>query len=158
VLAGAVVLAAKGQSIAGEDTAIAELRAFIAVPVKARFEAALAARDSRFLGVYGYTLEVPGVPQAEADRISKNGVLGIPGTSDALVSEEHGALNERAREYAVEYNTLLLRHLSRGVRRGTPPNKRLQLTSHSAFQSIRGTVWHRTQALRTSRGGAVARS
>jgi hypothetical protein len=34
----------------------------------------------------------------------------------------------------------------------------LQLPSHSAFQSIRDTVWHLTWALRTSRGGAVARS
>jgi hypothetical protein len=24
------------------------------------------------------------------------------------------------------------------------PNKALQLTSHSAFQSVRGRVWHRT--------------
>ena len=39
-----------------------------------------------------------------------------------------------------------------------PPNKALQLTSHSAFQSACGRVWHRTWALRASRGGAVARS
>ena len=28
------------------------------------------------------------------------------------------------------------------VRRGPQPNKRLQLTSHSAFQSTSGRVWH----------------
>ena len=39
-----------------------------------------------------------------------------------------------------------------------PPDKALQLASHSAFQSVHGTVWHGTQALRPSRGGAVARS
>ena len=39
-----------------------------------------------------------------------------------------------------------------------PPNKALQLTSHSVLRSCRGTVWRRTLALRSSRGGAVARS
>jgi hypothetical protein len=112
LLASAVILAVTGELLASEDTAVGDLRAFISVPVKARLKAALAARDSRFLGVYGYTLEVPGVPQSEAPRISANGVLGIPGTSDALVSEEHGALNERARDYAEQYNALLLRHLT----------------------------------------------
>ena len=38
------------------------------------------------------------------------------------------------------------------------PNKALQLTSYSAFQSVHGTVWRRTQALGAGRGGAVARS
>jgi hypothetical protein len=33
----------------------------------------------------------------------------------------------------------------------SPPNKALQRTGHSAFQSIHGTIWHRTQALRAAR-------
>jgi plasmid stabilization system protein ParE len=36
-----------------------------------------------------------------------------------------------------------------------PPNK---LPIHSVFQLVRGTVWRRTLVLRSSRGGAVARS
>jgi hypothetical protein len=36
--------------------------------------------------------------------------------------------------------------------------KALQLTSHSAFQTNRGRVWHRTLALQAGHGGAVARS
>jgi hypothetical protein len=111
LLAGAVLLAAGGELLASEDDPVAELRAFIAVPVKDRLESALEAGDLRFLGVYGYALEVPGVSNSETDRISKNGVLPIPGTSDALVSEEHGALNDEAREYAAQYNGLLLGHV-----------------------------------------------
>lgn len=47
---------------------------------------------------------------------------------------------------------------ARGGSPDAPPNKALQLTSHSAFQSVRGTVWRRTLGLRSGRGGAVARS
>jgi hypothetical protein len=39
-----------------------------------------------------------------------------------------------------------------------PPNKALQLTSHSVLRSRRGTVWRRTLALRSGRTGALARS
>ncbi len=114
IVAGAVAFAVPAKPLrANDDSAVAELRSFISVPVDARLDAALAARDHRFLGVYGYALEVPGVPQSESARISSNGVLAIPGTSDALVSEEHGGLNERARAYAAEYNTLLLGRLKR---------------------------------------------
>jgi hypothetical protein len=112
LLAGAVLLAAGGELLASDDDAVAELRAFIAVPVNHRLESALAKGDVRFLGVYGYALEVPGVPKSETDRISTNGVLPIPGTSDALVSEEHGTLNDEAREYAAQYNRLLLGHVA----------------------------------------------
>jgi hypothetical protein len=110
-LAGVVLLAAATELLASEDDPVGELRAFIAVPVKNRLESALGRGDLRFLGVYGYALEVPGVLKSEADRISKNGVLPIPGTSDALVSEEHGTLNDEAREYAAKYNALLLGHV-----------------------------------------------
>lgn len=111
LLAVAVLLAAAGELLASEADPVAELRAFIAVPVEDRLESALGAGDVRFLGVYGYALEVPGVPKSETDRISKNGTLPIPGTSDALVSEEHGTLNDEAREYAAQYNGLLLGHV-----------------------------------------------
>jgi len=111
-LAGVVLLAAGGEPLASEPDPTAELRAFIAVPVQARLESALSAGDLRFLGVYGYAFEVPGVPKSEAARISENGVLPIPGTSDALVSEEHGTLNDEARAYAEKYNALLLGHVT----------------------------------------------
>jgi len=39
-----------------------------------------------------------------------------------------------------------------------PSNKRLQLPSHSAFQSTSGRVGIETWALRSGHGGAVARS
>lgn len=49
------------------------------------------ARPSGFplVGTYGCTLEVPGVPTSENARISENGILGIPGTPEALGPPEH---------------------------------------------------------------------
>jgi hypothetical protein len=115
VLAGALLLSGGDDLVAIENDSVVELRAFISVPVRDRLDSALGAHDLRFLGVYGYSLEVPGVPETEAARISKNGVLAIPGTSDAVVSEEHGTLDEKARAYATEYNALLVRHLKKGA-------------------------------------------
>ena len=85
---------------------VAELRKFLSVPPDARLQAALATSDLRFLGVYGYTLEVPGAPRG--DTLPENSVLVIPGTSDDGDAE----LNERARSYAKAYNVLLARHLA----------------------------------------------
>ncbi len=97
---------------ANADSIVTELQNFLSVPPRARLDTSLAAKDFRFLGVYGYTVEVPGVPSSESSRITRSGVFGIPGTSDALLSEEHAQLTKRARSYAEQYNRLLLRYFS----------------------------------------------
>ena len=79
-----------------------KIRAFLAVPLETRLEGALDTSDRRYLGVYGYSLEVPGVPASEVPH-PEGTVLAIPGTSD----DGDLDLNDRARAYAAEYNRLL---------------------------------------------------
>ncbi len=78
----------------------------LAVPVAERLNEALSHGDLRPLGVWGFTLIVPGVPDTTKMRVP-NDVLAILGTSDALVSEEHGGLVDAALAYAADYNTQL---------------------------------------------------
>ncbi len=64
--------------------------------------------NGRFLGCYGYSLEVPGVDDFMARFSPKKDVLPIPGTSDFWRSDAEFAFNQRAHQFAREYNTWLL--------------------------------------------------
>jgi hypothetical protein len=68
---------------------------------------AIAHRDFRFVGVAGYALDVPGVPDYQTRYWKTNGVKVMTGTSDV------GDLtfNEPARKYARRYNARLLKYL-----------------------------------------------
>lgn len=68
--------------------------------------------DFRFIGVYGFTAEVPGMEE-KGGLVKKYGVRMIQGTSDAPCDEEHAQLDARAREYARAYNLELLGELKR---------------------------------------------
>ena len=70
--------------------------------------AALARRDTRFIGVYGYAPLTPGVERATASR---HGIRYLRGTSDAIRGPEHQRLNRLASNYATHYNQLLLQRL-----------------------------------------------
>jgi hypothetical protein len=103
----ATVLAGCHSGVAPRTTAsVDDLERFIGVPLEERLAAARAAADGRFLGVYGYTLSVPGVPDNESDAAGR-GVLPIPGTSDSRRSERESELNAKALAYALRYNELL---------------------------------------------------
>jgi hypothetical protein len=69
---------------------------------------AIGRHDFRFVGVAGYALDVPGVPDYQTRYWKTNGVKVIRGTSDV------GDLgfNESARKYARRYNAHLLKYLS----------------------------------------------
>jgi len=69
---------------------------------------AIAHHDLRFVGVAGYALDVPGVPDYHERYWKTNGVKVITGTSDT----GDRAFNEAARAYARRYNEQLLKHLS----------------------------------------------
>jgi hypothetical protein len=86
---------------------VAELEAFINVPVQERLAQARVAGDQRFLGVYDYALSIPGGPD-NGSAAGGRGVLPIPGTSDTPRSERESELNAKARAYALRYNELLL--------------------------------------------------
>ncbi len=61
--------------------------------------------DLRFIGVRGFTINMPGV--ADDHYWSKYGYKVIQGTSDAGDRE----FNDAATKYAARYNTVLLKHL-----------------------------------------------
>lgn len=82
------------------------IREFISVPVEDRLSGAIAAGDHRYLGVNGYTVEIPGLKDA---RLPASAVQVIPGTSDDGDSD----LNDSARAYAEQYNRLLTERLKK---------------------------------------------
>ncbi len=105
VLLGAVCLVMLAGSVSASDADT--IRAFLAVPAEERLSAALDSGDRRYLGVYGFSLEVPGISDPASPWPSSR-VLPIPGTSDSGDFE----LNQSARDYATQYNTLLRARLS----------------------------------------------
>ena|SRR5436190_24140689 len=64
--------------------------------------------DLRFVGVAGFALDVPGVPDYQIRYRKVNGVKIITGTSDA----GDRVFNDAARNYARRYNAKLLKYLS----------------------------------------------
>jgi hypothetical protein len=70
---------------------------------------ALKRKDFRFVGIRGYTLEVPGIERK--DILTRYGIKVIEGTSDAIVDKEDGRLQKLARDYAKRYNALLMEYL-----------------------------------------------
>ena len=70
---------------------------------------ALKRGDKRFIGVYGVASEVPGV--SDSGLVHRFGVRFIEGTSDVRPTPESRRLNTLARDYALRYNQLLLRHV-----------------------------------------------
>ena len=74
---------------------------------------AWANKDTRFIGVMGYSLSLPGAPK-EISRaaIMRGQVNPIEGTSDAISSPEEAEFNNLAFEYATRYNRLLLQKMN----------------------------------------------
>ena len=72
---------------------------------------ALRSGDMRFAGAMGFGLMVPGVPNYHAQYAKTHGVRVIENTSDIVEDGAHRKLQEAARQYALRYNTELLRRL-----------------------------------------------
>lgn len=70
-------------------------------------------KDFRFLGIAGYAITFPGIPQEKQDElIRKFGYKIIEGTSDVVEGEEHLRLINLAESYAEAYNAAVLKHLA----------------------------------------------
>ena len=66
-----------------------------------------------FLGVYGYSLEVPGLTvKQQRCVVGVEQVRPIEGTSDVLLCKRHARLQSSARNYAAKYNQAVLNHLA----------------------------------------------
>lgn len=72
---------------------------------------ALKAHDLRFLGIYDFSVDVPGM-DAHKDAVRERGVKMIDGTTDAPCDEEHGKMIKDVRRYAESYNLELFSILS----------------------------------------------
>ena len=73
----------------------------------------LAAGDERFVGIYGYSVSFPGVPDADVGPIfaDESRFWAIEGTSDCVTGRRHFELIEVATRYAERYNRhVLQRH------------------------------------------------
>ena len=72
-------------------------------------ESAFAAGDFHFVGVYGYSLELPGIPEGFANliRLEKRYKV-VAGTSDNWRNGSDAAFNRTAQSYAEDYNKLLI--------------------------------------------------
>ncbi|PMQ03730.1 hypothetical protein DyAD56_18670 [Dyella sp. AD56] len=72
---------------------------------------ALKAHDLRFLGIYDFSIDVPGM-DAHKDAVRERGIKMIEGTTDAPCDEEHGKMIKDVRRYAESYNLELFNILS----------------------------------------------
>lgn len=91
--------------------AFADLRRLEHADVQKDFNTAVKAKDFRFLGVLGFTVELPGIEKDQERLKTAYGIKVIEGTSDAITSPEHRRLQDTAIEYARKYNRLLLMHI-----------------------------------------------
>lgn len=85
-----------------------QIRSLQSADVSAEVAAAVSKGNFRFVGVMGFALTVPGVPDYETKYATQYGLRVIEHTSDAIESPEHAQLQRVAHDYAERYNKLLL--------------------------------------------------
>jgi hypothetical protein len=96
-------------SAAPDSASVAKLRWLEHADPIVDAQNALASKDHRLVGVYGYTLSAPGIETSQQRTYQERyGIRPIEGTSDALESEEHERLVRKATEYAERYNRHML--------------------------------------------------
>jgi hypothetical protein len=76
-------------------------------------EQAVAQGDLRFVGVWGFAVDLPGLNDADKALVTSQGIKVISGTSDAASDAAQARLNTRAEEYATIYNSFLKDYLRR---------------------------------------------
>jgi hypothetical protein len=72
-------------------------------------EVAYKSGDHRLIGLYGFSVEVPGFNGDPYDH--KNEIRMLEGTGDAYCTNEEWLLNKNARLYAKQYNEAMLGQL-----------------------------------------------
>jgi hypothetical protein len=84
--------------------------------VETEVSEALRRGDRRLLGVQGYHLILPGIPEDQYHSLKDRlGVRILPYTSDMVYAGDHDAYNRAAAKYAYRYNRELLRRVSPGL-------------------------------------------
>lgn len=88
---------------------LAELRLLKVEAAGNDAQAAYRSGDHRLIGVYGFSLEVPGLAGNPYDH--KDEIRMLDGTGDAFCTDEEQTLNHNARLYAKRYNEGMLNRL-----------------------------------------------
>ena len=88
----------------------------LAHPIK-DLDANLKRNDRRFIGVASYACDAPGVRGSDEPltRSPTFGLRCLEGTGDVIESDEHFRLMQKATDYALAYNTELLRRIHAGL-------------------------------------------
>jgi hypothetical protein len=122
VLLGMVAAAASSDGAVGPGTKA--LTATLATlnlgnPIK-DLDANLKRSDRRFIGVASYACDAPGVRGSDEPltRSAAYGLRCLEGTGDIIESDEHLRLIRKATDYALAYNTELLRRIHAGLIKG----------------------------------------
>ena len=91
----------------------------LANPIK-DLDANLKRNDRRFIGVASYACDAPGVRGSDEPltRSATYGLRCLEGTGDIIESDEHLRLIQKATDYALAYNTELLRRIHAGLIKG----------------------------------------
>ena len=75
----------------------------------------LGAGDHRFLCMFGFSVEFPGVPDQERSVVEPHGQRCVEGTSDVIEGGRYLQLLDQARRYTTTYNAELLRRIKNGT-------------------------------------------
>jgi hypothetical protein len=83
----------------------------------------LAAGDTRVVGIYGYSVGFPGVPEeAWIGLLSEERFRAIEGTSDCVIGDRHMELISAAIRYAERYNRYLGERQTKNIQPGDATN------------------------------------
>ncbi len=88
------------------STRLVELRSLKVTNATEDATSAYARGDARLLGVYGYSVEVPGYGGNPYTHKSK--IRMLDGTGDVFCTQEEAGLNRNAKAYARKYNEAML--------------------------------------------------
>jgi hypothetical protein len=83
----------------------------LAANIETVFKKAIINKDFRFIGIYKFTKEIPGMKYND-EKINKYGVKYIKGTSDNFNNLNGFNFQIYAEKYAIKYNAKLLDYLN----------------------------------------------
>ena len=90
------------------DPAIEKLKWLETADPQQDAKQAIEAGDLRLLGLATRNISIPGIDQADHDKYQQAcGVKLMDGISDVVRSDAHLGLMQKARRYALEYNSLI---------------------------------------------------
>ncbi len=111
-----IFISLSGIALSNENEIIESLKWIESADAVEDVKNAISRQDYRFIGIAGYGIKVPGLPDDKYwEYTEKYGINVIKGTSDVIYGDEHARLIRIAENYAEIYNNMLLQHLTKSV-------------------------------------------